>query len=161
MTDDARIAAFILRFLKRAGDPDIVVALSERLYEPFAVGRTPAAADEGARLYLAGIKTATSSLVWEYEALGKPLPFPGALSALLDGAGEPVAMVETTEVAVRAFDDIDEDFARDYGEWDRTLASWRRECWPYYDARCRQLGRTAAGDMPLLCERMRVVYRES
>lgn len=160
MTLDSRIADFMLRFLERSGVPDIV-ALSERLYEPFAVGRTPQAADEGARLYLAGIKTATSSLVWEYEAEGKPLPFVGAISALLDGRGAPVAMVETIETAIRTFDEIDEAFARDYGEWDRTLAGWRKGCWPYYEARCRQLGRKAAGDMPLLCERMRIVYRET
>ena len=45
------------------------------------------------------------------------------------------------------------------GEWDRTLATWRKECWPYYEAVCRQLGRVAALDMPLVCERMRVVWR--
>jgi len=44
------------------------------------------------------------------------------------------------------------------GEWDRTLESWREQCWGYYEAQCRRIGKAATPEMPLVCERFRVVY---
>jgi uncharacterized protein YhfF len=56
------------------------------------------------------------------------------------------------------FSEVDEEFARDYGEGDRTLAWWRPNLWRYYEQECRSLSRTPSEDMPLICERFEVVY---
>jgi len=74
---------------------------------------------------------------------------------VLDGAGVPVAVVETTELTQRRFDEVDAAFAFDEGEGDRTLASWRRAHQNYFG---RQQG-TFAPEMLLWCERFRLVMR--
>ncbi|CAA9414477.1 MAG: hypothetical protein AVDCRST_MAG22-2125 [uncultured Rubrobacteraceae bacterium] len=63
--------------------------------------------------------------LWEFEAGGEPVARPGERSIILDGRGEPLCVVETTEVEVRRFDEVDEEFARDEGEGDLSLAYWR------------------------------------
>jgi uncharacterized protein YhfF len=66
--------------------------------------------------------------------------------------------VETVEVVILPFSEVDARFARDYGEWDGSLATWQEQCWNYYSTRCRQLGQEPSIDMPVVCERFRVVY---
>ncbi|WP_180966122.1 ASCH domain-containing protein [Fischerella thermalis] len=131
---------------------------SERFYETFHIGDSEASADHGAELIKQGIKIATSSLLWEYQAANKPLPKVGSLSILENGRGEPVCVVETTWLEIKNFNEIDVQFAYDYGEWDRTLKTWHQECWEYYSEQCYSLGREPTKEMPLVCERFRVVY---
>ena len=128
------------------------------LHEVFHFGDSPALADELAALVLAGIKTATSSLLWSYEASGKPLVQPGDLSMVTTWSGEPVCVIETLEAPVRPFAAIDAQFAWDYGEGDRSLSWWRTHLWAYYTRECARLGRQPAEDMPLVCERFRVIF---
>jgi uncharacterized protein YhfF len=52
-------------------------------------------------LIATGTKTATCSALWEYEAEGSPLPEPGSKTIVLGGDGDPLCIVETTEVEVR------------------------------------------------------------
>jgi uncharacterized protein YhfF len=132
-----------------------------RFYEVFRIGNSPAAADEGAALIRQGLKTATSSLLWAYEATKKPLPEVGSLSILIDSRGDPVCVVEALTVDVKAFADVDAAFAYDYGEWDRTLETWRARCWELNAPRCHALGKMPTPQMPLVCERFAVVYPSS
>ncbi len=44
---------------------------------------------------------------------------------VLDGQDAPVCIVRTTRVELRRFGDVDEQFAWDEGEGDRSLAYWR------------------------------------
>ena len=74
---------------------------------------------------LAGAKTATAGLVHEYELEGEPLPHPGERSVVVDSREQPVAVIETTEVAVVRVGDVDEQFARDEGEGFESVADWR------------------------------------
>ena len=127
-------------------------------YEVFNIGAAAQAAEDGALLISRGIKTATSSLLWSYEAQFKPLPQVGSLSIVENGRDQPVCVVKTTQVETKPFREIDLRFAYDYGEWDRSLKTWRLECWEIYAARCEALGREADHTMPIVCERFRVVY---
>lgn len=156
MTDAREMPPCWPTYLAQQADP---AAAAQRFYGSFRIGDTPASQDEGARLILAGVKTATSDLLWTYEHDDSPPPFVGALSVLADGAGRAVCIVETTEVQVVAFQEVDAQFAADYGEWDGTLTAWRAHCWAYYTAQCAALGRTPDLKMPLVCERFRVVFR--
>lgn len=127
----------------------------EQPYDVFRIGSDATSADAGARLVLAGEKTATSALPDEFEA---GPPWRGALSILTDGAGRPVCVIETVEVRTIPFEAVDAAFARDYGEWDRTLATWREQSWEYYATVCDRLGLVPDPKMPLVCERFRVVW---
>lgn len=47
---------------------------------------------------LAGEKTTTTGLVADYEHENEPLPSPGLRQVVVDSAGRPVAVIETTTV---------------------------------------------------------------
>ena len=68
---DLKAKTFWNGYLASLPDPADV---TRRLYEVFAIGNTSKSADAGAALIQSGVKTATSSLVWDYEASNKPMP---------------------------------------------------------------------------------------
>jgi uncharacterized protein YhfF len=126
--------------------------------EPF--GDSPELADELGGLIVAGIKTATCGTLWGYAAEGAPLPHVGLLSIVLAGNGDPLCVIETTEARVVPFNQVDAQFAYEEGEDDRTLAAWRRAHWQFFSRVLpRDYGLQPAEDMPLVCERFRVVFR--
>lgn len=129
--------------------------------DAWAFGEGKEMADELGQLVYSGIKTATCSLLWEYEHDGEPLPESGELSIILDGAGEPLCLIETTEVNISPYDQVDSQFAYDEGEGDRSLAYWRRAHWRFFTGVCERIGRDPEDSMPLVCERFRVVYPSS
>lgn len=87
-------------------------------------GASPEMATELGLLVRDGPKRATASLRSAYDG-GEPMPQPGDLGVILDGAGLPLCVVRTTAVEVRAFGAVDEEFAWTEGEGDRSLAHWR------------------------------------
>jgi uncharacterized protein YhfF len=92
---------------------------------------TPHVATKGGNLVRLGVKTATSCLVWEMEQIGDPLPQVGDMAVVVDGQGEPLCVIEVTDVMVKPFDAVDEQFAFEYEEGLRTLADWRADSWEY------------------------------
>jgi uncharacterized protein YhfF len=76
---------------------------------------------------LAGTKTTTSGLLADYEREGSPLPRPGLSQAVIDSAGEPVAVIETTAVQVIRLGDADLAHAVGEGEGFTSIAEWRAD----------------------------------
>ena len=74
---------------------------------------------------VAGRKTTTSGLVADYEHEGEPLPAPGLRQAVIDSAGDPVAVIETTAVRVIRLADVDLAHALGEGEGYTSVAEWR------------------------------------
>jgi uncharacterized protein YhfF len=128
--------------------------------DAFRFGATKEEATAIAALVLQGIKTAGGSVKWVYEADGRDLPKLGDLNVVLDSDDCPVCIIETTEVRVLPFDEVDEQFAWDGGEWDRTLTSWREYYRSYIASGCARINREPTEKTPLVCERFRVVYRK-
>ena len=89
-----------------------------------AYGHTRAVADDLAALVAEGHKRAHASLERDFEAEGDALPRPGEHVVVLDGRGTPRAIVRLTHVERRYFNEIDDEFAFECGEGDRTLAWW-------------------------------------
>lgn len=138
---------------RRSENPALPLALPE----VWAFGATPEHADSLLALVLAGVKTGTASALWDYEHAGDPVPAAGDLSIILDGAGEPRAVLETTAAAIVAFDQVDADHAASEGEGDLTLEYWRASHERYW----RDHSESPRGfepDMPIVCERFRVLY---
>jgi uncharacterized protein YhfF len=133
----------------------------ERRIEAFSFGDTPALNAELTGLVLREEKSATCSCQWEWEAEGKRPPEPGDLGIVLDAEGRPCCLIEVVEVEIRRFDEVDEAFAWDEGEDDRTLASWREGHWRYFERVLPAIGKAPSPDMPLVCERFRVVGRSA
>ena len=120
-----------------------------RSLERFSFGDGPELADELAELVLAGKKRATC-----WAAGEGPRTRVGRQWVVLDGSGVPIAVIETIELTQRRFDQVDAAFAFEEGKGDRTLASWRRAHRNYFGRQG-----TFAPDMPLYCERFRLVAR--
>ncbi|MBV8100101.1 MAG: ASCH domain-containing protein [Verrucomicrobia bacterium] len=123
----------------------------------FAFGDSKELADELAALVREGLKTATCSAVWTYEENQKPIPQKGELSIVIDGTGNPVAVIETVQIFLAPFNEVTERFAWEEGEGDRSLAYWRQAHRNFF-GRQRFRDRTFDEQMPLVCERFRVLH---
>jgi uncharacterized protein YhfF len=120
-----------------------------RTLETFSFGDNPTLADELADLVLRGLKRATC-----WAASQGSLTQVGKQMVMLDGSGRPRAVIETVELTQRRFGDVDQAFAFDEGEGDRSLAYWREAHRTYFSRQG-----TFAPDMLLSCERFRLVAR--
>jgi len=131
----------------------------DKSYDPDGFGDSPEMADELGALVLNGIKTGTCSSVWEWEAEGETLPEAGSIWIVQDGGGRPICITETYEVTVRKYNEVDADFARAEGEGDLSLAYWREAHREYFTRVLRKIGREFKDEMPLVCERFRLIYK--
>ena len=122
-------------------------------------GDHPQLADELGQLVLSGIKTATCAAVWEYEAEGQPFQEAGTLWIVLDGKGDPICITETVSVTFCRYNEVGEEFARAEGEGDLSLQYWREAHKNFFSRTLPRIGREFVEDMPLLCERFKVIYK--
>ncbi len=140
-----------------SGIPTYMGANPMRTLRPpaWSFGATDEQSDELLGLVLDGSKTATSSARSDYADEEEPLPEPGMLGIVLDGAGHPRALVVTTEARVVPFDQVDAEHAREEGEGDGSLEHWR-------EVHERVFTERGSGgfqpDMLVVLERFRVLY---
>jgi uncharacterized protein YhfF len=125
--------------------------------EGWGVG--PKMADELGALIVDGTKTATCSALWEWEAEGESPPETGTVTVVLDGRGVPIGIVETTEVSIRKYNEVDADFAREEGEGDLSLRYWQEAHKNFFSHILKEIGKEFSEDMPLVCERFRLIYK--
>ena len=153
--DGDRIEAFWQSYLGTL-PPDSPVRNEQYVAEGF--GDSTQMADELGALVASGTKTATCSALWEWEAEGASLPEIGQISIVLDGNDNPLCIIETIEVEVRPYSRVDARFAYEEGEGDRSLEYWREAHWRFFSRTLPNIGRKPTPDMPLVCERFRVIY---
>jgi len=111
---------------------------------------------------LSGAKTSTTGLCEECARTGEALTLVGERSVVVDSGGQPVAVIETTEVVVRRLGDVDLAFAIEEGEGFETLAEWRAAHVRFFES--HELAEIL-GDPPVVvdddtlvvCERFRLV----
>jgi len=150
VVDDTRIEAYWQSYL---GTLPTASPVHDVQYTAEGWGDSPRMADELGALIVDGTKTATCSALWECEV--EPLPKVGSKTIVLDGNGDPLCIVETTEVEDR----VDARFAYEEGEGDRSLDYWQDARWRYFSRTLPKVGREPTIDMPLVCERFRVIYK--
>lgn len=145
MIEDDRVSRFWSAFVSATGtDGD---------HTAWGFGSDPGMATELGLLVRDGPKRATASLRSVYEH-GEPIPRAGELSVILDGDGEPLCVVRTTAVEVRAFGEVDEEFAWTEGEGDRSLAYWRDAHTRFFATQGTPLDETT----PVVLERFDLVW---
>ena len=120
-----------------------------RELETFSFGDSPALADQLLALVLEGKKRATCWAISE----GLKGALVGKSMVVLDGKRRPRVVLTTNELVQRRFDDVDDQFAYDEGEGDRSLAYWREAHKRYFT----RLG-VFQPDMMLWCERFSLGY---
>lgn len=150
-------------------DPGVLKALRRRVcadlgLEPtetidwFGFGDSQGMADELAAEVANGAKRATAGLVAEMQADNEPRPTQGQHWIVVDGAGQPRVVIQTREVRLAAFRTVDEAFAWDEGEGDRSLAWWRAAHIEAFNRSCKRLGIAWSEDLDVVFERFDVVW---
>ena len=140
-------------FLAQTGRP-----ADTPLYSAFHFDDNEHDANLLAELVIRGTKRATASLLWQYGDGGERAPVAGDLSVVTDFGGTPLCVIETTAVDIRAFGDVDADFAAAEGEGDGSLEHWRRVHERYFGRVCEEIGREPSPRMEVVCERFRVIH---
>lgn len=111
-----------------------------------------------AELVIAGTKTATASLLEANELQPEKAPIDGGYSVVTNFEGDPMCIIQTTEIRHLPFDEVDAAFAYDEGEGDKTLADWREGHWAYFSREAAELGLHFDENSIVCCERFRLVY---
>ena len=113
-------------------------------------------ADWLAQLVVDGEKTATTSGYIFYELEQEALPHKGQYYIVLNGADEPVAVIEIDSVQVLPMNEVSEDFALAEGEGD--YAYWWEAHEHFFSEQLETYGRSFTPDMLVVCERFTKVY---
>ncbi|GGC08551.1 ASCH domain-containing protein [Cellulomonas carbonis] len=109
-------------------------------------------------LVLSGAKRATAALASDFPAHGEPLPRIGSHWVACDGDGAPVVVLRTTELRLGPIDSVDDAFAHDEGEDDRTRASWLEGHRRYWTRVCAARGEAFDEAEDVVFERFEVVW---
>lgn len=152
--DPSEVSAFWARC--RAAVP----GLPADVPDAWCFGDTVELADELIHLVLHGPKRATAGAVADYEAENEALPVTGDLSIVTDGSMRPRALLEVTEVRVGPLSSVDEAFAYDEGEDDRTRESWLDGHTWFFTRAYARLGLEFHPDIPVVFERFTLRYSE-
>ena len=147
----SKVSEFWNTFLKT----DETVA-SDARYQVWHFGNTAEMANELASLVLSGTKTGTASLL--ETNIRQPENAPIDYSVVTDLDGSPVCVLRTTEIQHVPFKDVDEPFAFDEGEDDRTLESWRRGHLKYFTKEAADLGFLFDENSIVCCERFELLF---
>ncbi len=113
------VADFWQRFLVVSGRPADTLQP-----DAWPFGDSVELADELIGLVLDGTKRATAGSVAEYDAEGEQLPRVGDFEIATDGHMRPRAVLRFTDVRVGPLSSVDDQFAYDEGEGDRTRSYW-------------------------------------
>jgi uncharacterized protein YhfF len=113
---------------------------------------------------LSGAKTATTSLLVEWELDHEPMPYPGEHFAVVDSHAVAVAVVEIVDVRVIALADVDHTTAAAEGEGFASVGQWRQAheaFWGSYRddlrARLADPSWTLTDDTPVVVEHFRLL----
>jgi uncharacterized protein YhfF len=154
--DTEQVAGFWQRFVA-TGLVDPSTRLPETV-DPF--GDSAEQADELIGLVIHGPKRATAGPLADYELEGAPLPQPGTLSIATDGAGRARAVLRTSDVRVGPLSSVDDAFARDEGEGDRTRTYWLDVHEAFFRRYLPTIGVEFDPDAATVFERFEVLYAE-
>ena len=127
-------------------------------YVVVAFGDGPAMATALAELVVAGTKRATASLLRDYSDGGEALPRVGDFVVVVDGAGTPRCIWSTTRIDIAPLVAVDEAFAWEEGEGDRTRDDWLDGHRRYFSRQAARDGFVMHDDIATVFERFAVVW---
>jgi uncharacterized protein YhfF len=119
--------------------------------ETFKFGDSQELSDQLIALIRAGKKTATCGALRDFGEDGEAMPASGRRDIALNWDDSPALVIETVEVTITRFCDVQDDFALAEGE-NEDLAGWQRDHQTYFE-------RNGGFDpeMELVCERFKVI----
>lgn len=127
-------------------------------YDVIRFGDSADMADELLALVLTGIKRATASLARDYGAGKAPLPKAGDHVMVLDGQDQPRCIYKSTDVRLGPLISVDEAFAHDEGEGDKSRSWWLAAHKQFFSRQAAAEGFTMHDDIETVFERFSVVW---
>ena len=115
-------------------------------------------ADELLDLVVHGAKRATAGLVADFVAEGERLPRIGGHWVVCDGAGTPRVVLRSVELRIGVLESVDDAFAWDEGEGDRSRDWWLDAHRRFFTRMCANRGTRLTDDLEVVFERFRVVW---
>ena len=114
--------------------------------------------DQLVELVLCGTKRATASLTRDYASGDEPMPQVGDFIIVIDSKRTPRCIWRTTEIVVKPLIDVDDAFAWDEGEGDRTRDSWFFDHREYFADQAAQDGFEMSDEIETVFERFEIVW---
>lgn len=127
-------------------------------YQVWYFGDSSRQARELAALVIAGVKTATASLLETNKLEPEKAPTDEGYSVVTDFEGEAMCVIQTTEIRHLPFSEVDAAFAYDEGEGERTLEDWREGHWVYFTREAAKMGFEFDENSIVCCERFRLLF---
>lgn len=116
-------------------------------------------ADELLSLFLKGTKTASSTLLKDYEAAGDPLPKIGNYWMVLNKDRQPKCIVKTVRIEENKFKNVTEEIARAEGEGDLSLDYWRKVHVEFFTPFFKEWGVGDLNEEEVITEFFEMVYK--
>ncbi len=132
--------------------------VAEQPYDACRMGDSPQFGDELLQLILTGPKRATACLLRDVETGGEMMARVGGHVIVLDGEDRPRAIWRTRTVDVKPLNQIDDAFAWDEGEGERTREDWLAMHVRYFSRRAKAEGFAFDDSMPAVFERFALVW---
>ncbi len=133
-------------------------SVPEQDYDVCRMGDSAGMGDELLQLILSGTKRATACLLRDVEVGGEMMARVGGHVVVLDSADRPHAIWRSKTVEVKPLDRVDEAFAWDEGEGERTRQDWLAMHIRYFTRRAKAEGFAFDPTMPAVFERFSVVW---
>lgn len=131
---------------------------SETPYQVWYFGNTSEMARELAGLVLQGKKTATASLVATNKLKPESAPIDDGFSVVTDFEGNPMCVIQTSEIRHLPFAEVDAEFAFDEGEGDQSLEYWREVHHKYFIQEAAELNIEFNEKSLIACERFKLLF---
>jgi uncharacterized protein YhfF len=132
--------------------------VAQQAYDVCRFGSSSGMGDELLALVLKGPKRATACLLRDVERGSETMARVGGHVVVLDGRDRPRAIWRTRTVDVKPLDGVDDAFAWDEGEGDRTRHDWLAMHIRYFSARSKAEGFAFDQSMPGVFERFTLVW---
>lgn len=115
-------------------------------------------ADDCANLVVKNIKQATATSLWWFEKNNEKLPEIDDIYIITDWGGKAKAIIQTTKIEKKPFNQITAAFALAEGEGDKSLEYWEKVHWAYYSREMSPYNETPTNDMIIVCEYFKTIW---
>ena len=129
-----------------------------KIPDAWSFGDSPEMADDLLNYVLSGEKTTTSGMLLDFEHDKDPIPKSGDKAIILNGAKEPVCIIEYIKVEQKKYNEVDEEYALKEAEGFKSLQDWKDVQWAFFTRRCEVLGIEMHEEVILVCLEFKKIY---
>lgn len=127
-------------------------------YQVWYFGNSSEMAEELANLVITGEKFATASLAEVNKIKPDDAPVADGYSVVTNFEGNPLCIIQTTEIVNTPFNEVGAQFAADEGEGDQSLENWRRVHSEYFTREAATMEIAFNEDSIICCERFKLMF---